>query len=140
MPLRDVEIDIVPGISALQAAASRLGAPLMHDFAVISLSDLLTPWPAILRRLEAAAAADFVTVLYNPRSHGRPEHLEQALAVLRSHLPAATPLGIVRNACRAGETVTVATLGELPEQQSSICSRWSSSATARPSSTRRGAW
>ncbi len=111
---REVDVEIVPGISALQAAASRLGAPLMHDFVVVSLSDLLTPWPTILRRLEAAAAADFVTVLYNPRSHGRPDHLDEALAVLRCHLPAATPLGIVRNACRDGEAVTVATLADCP--------------------------
>ena len=116
-PLRNIDIEIVPGLSAVQAAASRLGAPLMHDFAVISLSDLLTPWETICRRLEAAGAADFVTVLYNPRSHGRPEHLGEALAILRRHLPAATPLGIVRNACRVGEEVTVATLGNCPVER-----------------------
>ena len=114
--LEGVDIEIVPGISALQAAAACLGAPLMHDFAVISLSDLLTPWETIARRLAAAAAADFVTVLYNPRSRGRTAQLGEALAILRRHRSPATPLGIVRNAGRAGEEVTVATLGNCPQE------------------------
>ncbi len=105
-----VEIEIVPGISALQAAAARLGAPLMHDFAVISLSDLLTPWELISRRLEAAAAADFVVVLYNPKSVSRTTQIEAAQATLLRHRAPETPVGIVRHACRAGEAVVVTTL------------------------------
>ena len=109
-PLQDVDIEIIPGISALQAAAARLGAPLMHDFAVISLSDLLTPWELIVQRLEAAAAADFVVVLYNPKSTGRTTQIEMAREILLRQRDGATPVGIVRNACRAGETVVVTTL------------------------------
>ena len=107
---RPVEIEIVPGISALQAAAARLGAPLMHDFAVISLSDLLTPWEVIVRRLEAAAAADFVVALYNPKSNSRTTQIEEARKILLRHRDGATPVGIVRHACRAGEAVVVTTL------------------------------
>ena len=77
--------EIVPAVSALQAAAARLGAPLMHDFAVISLSDLLTPLPLIRQRLDAAGAADFVVTLYNPRSKGRPDHLDTARRILLRH-------------------------------------------------------
>jgi adenosylcobyric acid synthase len=105
-----VEIEIVPGISAVQAAAARLGAPLMHDFAVVSLSDLLTPWALIRRRLLAAGAADFVVALYNPRSKGRIAQLEEARQILLRHRSPATPVGIVRNACRPGESVVVTDL------------------------------
>ncbi len=111
----EVEVVVVPGVSAVQAAAARLGAPLMHDFAVISLSDLLTPWEVILRRLEAAAAADFVVALYNPRSAGRVLQLDRAREILLAARSEKTPVGIVRNACRDGEEVVVTTLGELPE-------------------------
>ena len=111
------QIEIVPGISAVQAAAARLGAPLMHDFAVVSLSDLLTPWETIVRRLEAAAAADFVVALYNPRSKGRSGHLGEGRRILLRHREPETPVGIVRNACRAGEEILVATLGTLPEEK-----------------------
>jgi adenosylcobyric acid synthase len=107
-----VEVEIIPGVSALQAAAARLGAPLMHDFAVISLSDLLTPWDTITRRLEAAAAADFVVVLYNPKSSSRTTQIETAQAILLRQRDGATPIGIVRHACRIGEAVTVTTLRE----------------------------
>jgi len=115
--LLDVEIVVVPGVSAVQAAAAVLGAPLMHDFAVISLSDLLTPWEVIERRLVAAAAADFVVALYNPRSKGRVKHLEAARDILLAARPATTPVGIVRNACRPGEERTVATLAEVADQR-----------------------
>lgn len=109
-----VEIIVVPGVSAVQAAAARLGAPLMHDFAVVSLSDLLTPWEVICRRLEAAAAADFVIAIYNPRSSGRIEHLDRARNILLAERSGSTPVGIVRNACRQGEEIVVTTLAELP--------------------------
>ncbi len=104
------EIIIVPGVSAVQAAAAVLGAPLMHDFAVISLSDLLTPWQTIQQRLAAAAAADFVVALYNPRSKGRVTQIEEARGILLASRPPQTPVGIVRNACRAGEEKVVTTL------------------------------
>jgi adenosylcobyric acid synthase len=113
-PHRDVEIVIIPGISAVQAAASVLGAPLMHDFAVISLSDLLTPWEAIENRLDAAAKADFVVALYNPRSKGRTRHMELARDILLASRSPRTPVGIVRNACRSGEEKIIASLGEMP--------------------------
>jgi len=108
-----VAVTVVPGVSAVQAAAARLGAPLMHDFAVVSLSDLLTPWPLIRRRLEAAAAADFVVALYNPRSRGRTTQLGEAAQILLRHRPGATPVGIVRNACREDESVVVTDLAGL---------------------------
>lgn len=112
----ELPIEIVPGVSAVQAAAARLGAPLMHDFAVISLSDLLTPWETICRRLEAAAAADFVVALYNPKSRGRTTQLDAARAILLRHRAPATPVGIVRNACRADESLLVSDLAGFPSE------------------------
>ncbi|AJE02431.1 cobyric acid synthase [Geobacter pickeringii] len=109
------EVVVVPGVSAVQAAASVLGAPLMHDFAVISLSDLLTPWDLIERRLVAAAAADFVVALYNPRSKGRVTQIEEARSILLAARPSETPVGIVRNALREGEERHVTTLGRMLE-------------------------
>jgi precorrin-3B C17-methyltransferase len=100
-----------PGVSALQAAAARAGAPLGHDFCAISLSDLLTPWAAIERRLAAAAAADFVTVLYNPASRARREGLVRALAILAAARGPATPMVHARNLGRAGESIEVGELG-----------------------------
>ncbi len=112
-PLHNVEIVIVPGVSAVQAAAAVLGAPLMHDFAVISLSDLLTPWEAIEKRLTAAAAADFVTAVYNPRSKGRTTQLDNARTIFLAARSPSTPVGIVRNACRSGEEKIVTTLAAM---------------------------
>ena len=112
-PYRGVEIVIVPGVSAVQAAASVLGAPLMHDFAVISLSDLMTPLDTIRMRLKAAAAADFVVALYNPRSKGRVTQIEEAAAILIAARGPQVPVGIVRNACREGEECIVTTLGQM---------------------------
>ncbi len=112
-PYPNVEIVIVPGVSAVQAAASVLGAPLMHDFAVISLSDLMTPLDTIRTRLKAAAAADFVVALYNPRSKGRVTQIEEAAAILIAARGPEVPVGIVRNACRDGEERIVTTLGEM---------------------------
>ena len=113
----DLEIEVIPGVSAVQAAASRLGAPLMHDFAVISLSDLLTPWPLIRTRLKAAAEADFVVALYNPKSRGRTTQLGEACAIFRACRPATTPVGIVRNACRGDEALLVTDLAGLAEAE-----------------------
>jgi len=111
--LQEIEVFIIPGVSAVQAAASVLGAPLMHDFAVISLSDLMTPWGAIRKRLQAAADADFVVALYNPRSKGRVQQIEAAREILLSRRSPETVVGIVRNACRAGESKTVTTLQKM---------------------------
>ena len=113
---RQIRVVVVPGVSAVQAAASVLGAPLMHDFAVISLSDLLTPWSLIRQRLAAAAAADFVVALYNPKSKGRVTQLQEARDILMQSRGGETPVGIVRNACRSGEERVVTTLAELPDQ------------------------
>lgn len=111
--LDELELEVVPGIPALCAAAALLGAPLMHDFAVISLSDLLTPWELIEKRLAAAAEADFVVVLYNPRSGRRKDQLPRALELLRAHKPGETPLGLVKRAYRPGQEVIVTTLAGL---------------------------
>ena len=106
-------VEVLPGVSALNACAARLGAPIMHDFAVISLSDRLTPWEAIRKRLEAASAADFVIALYNPKSKGRPEHIRRAGAIILKHRKPETPVGIVRAATRETDRVIVTNLKEL---------------------------
>lgn len=109
-----IDVDGVPGITAALAAASLLGAPLGHDHAVISLSDLHTPWPAIEERLRAAAAADLVVALYNPRSRARTGHLAAALRILAEHRPPHTPVGVVWSACRPDERVLVTRLDAVP--------------------------
>lgn len=108
-----VEIAILPGLSALQAAAARAGAPLGHDFAAISLSDLLTPWETIERRLKGAAEGGFVIALYNPASAKRRDQLGRALAILAAHRAPETPVIIARNLGRADEAVDVVTLSTL---------------------------
>ena len=110
---RGIEIAVEPGISALQAAAARAGAPLGHDFCAISLSDLLTPWPAIERRLRAAAEGDFVVALYNPASRQRRSRLSQARAILAARRPPGCPVVVARNLGRAGERVSLTTLDAL---------------------------
>jgi cobalt-precorrin 5A hydrolase/precorrin-3B C17-methyltransferase len=107
---RRIHIDVVPGLSALQAAAARAGAPLGHDFAAISLSDLLTPWAQIERRLAAAARGDFVLALYNPRSQRRTRQLEAARRILLRHRRPETPVVLARNLGRAGERIAIDTL------------------------------
>jgi precorrin-3B C17-methyltransferase len=109
-----VPIEVVPGVTAATAAASKLGAPLVTDFAVISLSDLLTPWELIEKRLHAAGQADFVVVLYNPQSLGRKKPLALAYQILLKYRVPETPVGLVRGAGRIGEETTVATLKDLP--------------------------
>jgi len=108
-----IPIEIIPGVTAATAAASRLGAPLVTDFAVISLSDLLTPWNLIEKRLYAASGADFVIVLYNPQSEGRKEPLAKAYEILLKYRKPETPVGIVRQAGRKGEEAFVTTLKDL---------------------------
>lgn len=108
-------VQVFPGISALQAAASRVGAPLMHDFCAISLSDLLTPWEVIEKRLVAAARADFITALYNPRSQTRTEQIAKATAIFLEYRDPMTPVAIVRSAYRQDEQITLTTLEKLLE-------------------------
>jgi precorrin-3B C17-methyltransferase len=109
-----VEIEVVPGMSALNAAAALLGAPLMTDFAVISLSDHLTPLDLILRRVRAAARADFVLCLYNPKGRRQAEPFVAACTILLTERSADTPVGLVRAATREGQHVQVIRLAELP--------------------------
>ncbi|MGB3226005.1 MAG: precorrin-3B C(17)-methyltransferase [Desulforhopalus sp.] len=103
-------IEIIPGLAAINSCAARLGAPLMHDFAAISLSDLLTPWELIEKRLEAAADADFVTAIYNPRSKRRTEQIVRAREIFLSHRDPKTPVGIVTAATRENEKIVITTL------------------------------
>ena len=113
--LDKVEVEIMPGISALSAAAALLGAPLMHDFAVVSLSDLMTPWDEIEARVDAAAKTDFVLVIYNPRSKKRDWQLTRVREVILKYRNENTPVGIVRNASRKEESVRVTTLSRMDE-------------------------
>ena len=111
----DVEIDVVPGITAASTAASVLGAPLMHDLAIISLSDLMTPLDLILKRVDCAGMGDMIVCLYNPKSKKRVDYLERAQKILLKYRSADTPVGIVRNAGRDDECKQVTTLGKLNE-------------------------
>lgn len=117
---RDPVVEVIPGVSAFQALAARLGAPVNHDLCLISLSDLLTPWPLIERRLRAAAQADFVIALYNPRSQGRNWQLAAALAIVREHRPPQTPVAFGRQVTRADEQVTLTTLAEADPAQADM--------------------
>ncbi len=112
-----VPIDIIPGIAALNSCAAILGAPLMHDFAAISLSDLMTPWAMIEHRLEAVAPADFVVVIYNPKSKKRTDQIVRAREILLAHRSPDTPVGIVSGATREHETVRLTTLGTMLDQE-----------------------
>lgn len=118
--LASLHIEIIPGITAATAAAAVLGAPLMHDFAVISLSDLLTDAALIEKRLRLAAEGDFVTVLYNPRSRKRHELFDMLPEIFIPRRSRNTPVGIVRDAGRLEETVILTTLGGLPEQAEEV--------------------
>lgn len=111
--LETVPFEVIPGIAAFNASAALLGAPLMHDFASVSLSDLLTPWETIERRIDAAAAADFVLAIYNPRSKKRLSQLPRALEIVGKHRSAATPVGIVGRAYRPGQSVDIVRLEAL---------------------------
>ena len=113
----DPPVTVVPGVTAALAAAAVLGAPLGHDHAAVSLSDLLTPWPVIERRLEAVADGDFTVSLYNPRSKRRTGQLDAALAILARRRPPATPAAIVTDVARPGQRVVRTTLAELDPEQ-----------------------
>ncbi|MGE4553294.1 MAG: precorrin-3B C(17)-methyltransferase [Desulfovibrionaceae bacterium] len=111
--LERIDFEVVPGIPALTAAAALAGAPLMHDFCAVSLSDLLTDWALIERRLQAAAEADFVVCLYNPRSRRRADHLARALEIIGRSRDPQTPVAVVSRAYRPGQQVTVMPLAEV---------------------------
>lgn len=109
----NIEVEIIPGVTAASAAAALLGAPLMHDFAVISLSDCLTPWKQIELRLTMAAEGDFVVCLYNPKSKSRTEFINIAREIMLKSKKPMTPVGIVRNAGRIEEQVVITTLSDM---------------------------
>ncbi|MEA5593102.1 precorrin-3B C(17)-methyltransferase [Rivularia sp. UHCC 0363] len=106
-------VEVFPGVSAFQSAAARVGTPLMHDFCAVSLSDLLTPWEVIVKRLEAAAAADFVTALYNPKSQTRTQQLVEAREIFLKYRNPDTPVAVVRSVYREDEQITITTLEKL---------------------------
>jgi precorrin-3B C17-methyltransferase len=112
-----VKLDVIPGVTSATGGAAVLGAPLMHDFAVISLSDLMTPWSLIERRLRAAAQADFVLCLYNPASHKRPDYLRRACQILLEEKSPETPCGYVQKIGREGESAQILTLAQLQDAQ-----------------------
>lgn len=112
-----VEIEVVPGITAASAAAAILGAPITHDFAVISLSDLMTPWKQICRRIECAAQGDFVICIYNPKSKKRSSYIDTARDIILSYRNPETPVGIVRNASRRDESHVVTTLKKMTDHE-----------------------
>ena len=114
----DIEVTSLPGISAFQKAASLLGCPMGHDFCVLSLSDLMTPWETIERRIRAAAVGDFVTAVYNPKSHGRYWQLYRLVEIfLQEGRSEDTPVGFVRQAGREDEAVTLTTLGQFDPEE-----------------------
>jgi precorrin-3B C17-methyltransferase len=110
-----LRLEVVPGVPALCAGAALLGAPLAHDFAVVSLSDLLTPWSVIAERLEAAARADFIIVLYNPKSRKRDWQLSRAREILLAHRDPETPVGVVVGAMRPNQDVQIVSLRDLDQ-------------------------
>jgi len=114
---QSIEIEVIPGISALQALASKVGAPLAHDFCTISLSDLLTPWETIEKRIHAAGQGDFVISFYNPVSRKRRWQLEKAKQILLQYKPKNTPVIIGRNLTRDTENIQITTLAELDIEQ-----------------------
>jgi precorrin-3B C17-methyltransferase len=109
----ELSLEIISGIPAANASAAVLGAPLMHDYAVISLSDLLTPWETIEKRVKCAAEADYVIVLYNPKSAQREWQIEKTAHIIRQHKPPTTPVGIVKDASRENESVIITTLDKM---------------------------
>ena len=111
----NLEVEIIPGITSANASAAKLGAPLMHDYVVISLSDLLTPWELIEKRVHAAAMADFIVVLYNPASHKRSEQIKKAVKILGEYRLGCTPVGIARNTERADEEIIITDLEHLTD-------------------------
>jgi len=115
-----IDVEVIPGVTAANAAASRAGSPLSGDFAVISLSDLLTPLGVIEQRLDAVFSIGIPLVLYNPKSRGRPHNLTLAISHARRYLPAETPVAIVRNAMRDDEEVIITTLADMEKNEGDV--------------------
>jgi precorrin-3B C17-methyltransferase len=111
----DEEVEVIPGVTASSAAASVLGAPLMHDNCNISLSDLMTPYELIKKRVDLAAQGDFIISLYNPKSKGRPNYLRENIDIIRKHRAGTVPIAVVKNALREGQEVNISTLDTFDE-------------------------
>ena len=109
----DIEVEVIPGVTATNAAGAAVGAPIMHDYATISLSDLLTDWELIKKRLDLAGQGDFVVSLYNPKSKGRVTQIEEAREIMLKYKLESTPVAIVRNAGREDEKYILTTIGEM---------------------------
>lgn len=116
----DVQVEVIPGVTAASSGAAVLGAPLIHDFAVISLSDLLTPWEKIEKRLRSAAEADFAICIYNPSSRKRKDYLKRACRIIGEYQSSDTVCGYVSNIGREGETYRICTLARLMEAQTDM--------------------
>jgi len=114
---KNIDLKIIPGIPSANGGAASLGAPIMHDYISLSLSDLLTPWKLIKKRLRLAAEGDFVICLYNPKSKGRPENLNKAVDIIKEYKLGSTPVGIVKNAKRKGEKIKISKLSRLKEEE-----------------------
>ncbi len=119
-PKDDLQVEIVPGVSALNSCASIIGSPLMSDFAVVSMSDLLVPWEIISKRVEAAAKGDFVVVIYNPASQKRTHQLQDTRKILLKYRKPTTPVAIIKGAFRESETVVVTNLENLPDHSDQL--------------------
>lgn len=109
----DIDVEVIPGVSAAFCGASEIGAPIMHDFCTISLSDLLTPWEIIEKRLDAAAYGDFVIALYNPKSMGRKTHIERAVEIVMKHKSGSVPVALIKNAGRGNNEKRIMTLDSI---------------------------
>jgi precorrin-3B C17-methyltransferase len=119
-PKDGLQVEIIPGISALNSCASIIGSPLMTDFAVVSMSDLLVPWEIIIKRVEAAAQGDFVIVIYNPASKKRIHQLEDARKILLKYRKSTTPVAIIKGAFRDSETIVMTNLEDLPNHSDQL--------------------
>jgi len=113
----DIEVEIIPGVTAATAAASIIGAPLMHDNCIISLSDLMTPYDLIKRRVELAADGDFVISMYNPKSKGRTDYLMESINIIRKYRKGSTPIAVVKNALREGQKYSLFTLDTFRDEE-----------------------
>ena len=114
---KDEDVEIIPGITASSAAGSVVGAPLMHDNCNISLSDLMTPYELIKKRVELAASGDFVISFYNPKSHGRPHYLKECMDIIRKYRADSTPVAVVKNALREGQKYEIFTMDSFEDDK-----------------------
>ncbi len=119
-PRGDLPVEVIPGVSALNSCSAIVGSPLMTDFAVLSMSDLLVPWEIIAKRVDAAAAGDFVTVIYNPSSKKRVRQLQDARKIMLKYRKPETPVAIIKGAYRESQTVVLTTLEDLPEHSDKL--------------------